>query len=175
MRKTLLVILSINILLGPYHSWCGNNLEENRYENVKTINEELLKKYRELSGIHLRLINLSSYATSEWHNDIFLDSAINSISFIMNLWVSEYRFLKWLPAVRTESLDEYVRETIKSIELTIKKTLSGINIVERPHVQLSHKKFRTALDIDIIKELEKAINTTKEGTRLLNKTIELLQ
>ena len=122
-----------------------------------------------LNEIQLRLIKLSSYDTASRYRDTFLDEAIDHVTFTMNLWAYEYRFVKWLPAIRDEFLLEYLCELVKSLELVKKKTISRHSPVKATIVQLSQPKYSAPLDTDVLNELEGAQIAMEAGIKLLDK------
>ncbi len=169
MRKALIFIFAISVVLLACSVQGANLLKNSQYEAIKTLNGAFFEEYKKLNEIQLRLIRLSSYDTANRYNDTFLDEAIDHVTFTMNLWNYEYRFVKWLPTIRDEFFLEYLCELAKSLELVKKKTLCRFNPVKATIIQLSQPKYTAPLDTDVLKELEDAQIAMEAGIKLLDR------
>lgn len=168
-QKNFIIIFIIvtNLLTSP--ALYSSILEHTQYEAIKRLNEQFFDEYKKLNAIQLKLIKLSSYDIVHKYRDTLLDEAIDHITFTMNLWVYEYRLIKYLPAIRDDFLVEFLREEIQGLELLKKKTLLVFNPVKGTIIQLTQSKYSNSLDTDILKELKNAQITIEEGTNLLER------
>ena len=169
MRKALIFIFVISVGLFASSAQGGNLLKDSQYDAIKTLNGAFFEEGKKLNEIQLRLTKLSSYDTAKRYKGTFLDEAVDHVTFTMNLWAHEYRFVKWLPGIRDEFLLEYLCELAESLELVKKKTISWHNPVKATIVQLSQPKYTAPLDADVLKELEDAQIAMESGIKLLDK------
>lgn len=163
----LILFITILFLCTPNLFAQGENiLSDNQYKLIEGLNQELFEKLQELSYIQFELAMLLSDGS---YNDIYFNSAFETITLALNLWAYEFRFVKWTPCIKGNFLFDYLCELDKSLTLVNEKTTRGLNFIRISIFYLSQNKFNSSLDKDVLKTFRNAQNTLEAGINIIGK------
>jgi hypothetical protein len=172
MKKAFLVIVAVAITLFTNSGYCASILDTSQYNSIKRLNDNFLGEYKKLSAIQMKLLDLQSYDKDKKYKDTWLDEAIEHVTLILNVWACQYGFIRHIPSIKDEFIQEYLCEITKRIELAGKKTIGSSDgfgtAIKWSIVQFSNISDYSALKTDILKELKNAQVVMEAGLNILD-------